>query len=405
MSKSIKYFVLIAIISLFALSACSLLNPAVIPTQGSQNLIYTAAAQTVIAQITQAASGATQAVPTQSDESTQAPAATPTQTGVAPQPSDTPVPPTAVPPTAVPPTAVPPTAVPPTATSKPATATPVPCNQMQFIKDVNYPDGTSLDPGTTFDKTWRIKNTGSCTWNSDYVLIFDHGDALGAPASVLLTDEKVRPGDTADVTVPDLVAPNSAGTYQGFWKVRDGSGHIFGYGSTNKAFWVKIEVTNPVNYDFITKAKKATWENATTSITFGAASSDKGYAAISENQKMENGTIYDSALATYPERIDDGIITGLYTDYTVQKGDHFRSKVGFRINCQVGEVIFQLSYDEDGTVKLLKEWSKKCNGSLVSLDYDLSSLKGHTVKFILGVTTDGSSLHDNVLWINPRIQK
>jgi hypothetical protein len=396
MFKSIKHFAPLLIIAFLLLSACSLPNAAS-PTTESPNLIYTAAAETVIAQITQAASGVTQP-----SETPAAPAATSTQSQSASQPTNTVIPPTAVPPTAVPPTNTP---LPPTATSIPATATAVPCNQMQFIKDVNYPDGTQVDSGTTFDKIWRLKNTGSCTWNSDYVLIFDHGDALGAPASVLLTNGKVRPGDTIDATVPDMVAPDSAGTYQGFWKLRDGSGHIFGYGSANKAFWVKIVVENPVNYDFIAKAKKATWKNATTSITFDAAMTDNGLAAIYENQKMENGSTYDQALATYPERIEDGIITGLYTSYKVVNGDHFRSKVGYRYNCSVGQVKFQLSYQEDDTVTLLKEWSKKCNGSLLSIDYDLSSLKGHTVQFILGVSTDGSYLHDNVLWINPRIQK
>ena len=396
MFKLIKPFALVLIFTVLLLSACTMPNVAT-PTPESPNLIYTAAAQTVIAQITQIASDVTEPAPTQSDETPQAPVSTSTETQPTAQPTNTPVPPTAVPPTN--------TSVPPTATPKPATATPVPCNLMEYVKDVNYPDGTQLDAGTTFDKTWRIKNIGSCTWDSDYVLIFDHGDSLDAPASVLLTNGKVRPGDTVDATVPDMVAPDSAGTYQGFWKVRDGSGHVFGYGTASKAFWVKIVVSNPVTYDFIAKANKATWSNATSSITLGAAMSDKGFVAISDNQKMENGTTYDEALATYPERIDDGIITGRYTDYKVVKGDHFRSKAGFRINCQVGQVKFQLSYKEGSTITLLKEWSKKCNGSLISMDYDLSSLKGKTVQFILGVTTDGSSLHDNVLWINPRIQK
>ncbi len=111
MFKSIKPFILVAMIALVGLSACTLPNSAIAPTQGSPNLIYTAAAETVIAQITQAATGATQPVPTQPGESPQAPAATSTQTGPGPQPSNT----------AVPPTAVPPTAVPPTSTSVPAT--------------------------------------------------------------------------------------------------------------------------------------------------------------------------------------------------------------------------------------------------------------------------------------------
>jgi hypothetical protein len=395
MFKFFKPFALVLIFVVLALSACSLPNSAT-PSQIPPNLVYTAAAQTVIAQITQIASGATQPATIQPSETPQAPANTSTQTQPSPQPTSTPVPPTAVPPTS--------TSLPP-ATQIPATATSVPCNQMEFIKDVNYPDNTEVNPGTTFDKTWRLKNTGSCTWNSDYVLIFDHGDAMGAAASVLLTSGKVHPGETIDATVPDMVAPEASGTYQGFWKVRDGSGHVFGYGSSNKAFWVKIVVSSQVTYDFVDKADDATWSNDTHTITFGAGATGDGYAALIKNQKMENGKTYNEALATFPERIDDGVITGLYTNYKVQNGDHFRSQAGFRTNCQVGQVKFQLSYQEGSTVKLLKEWSKKCNGSLISMDYDLSSLKGKTVKFILGVTTDGSYLHDNVLWIDPRIQK
>jgi hypothetical protein len=399
MFKPIKPFALVLIFAVLILSACNLPSTTEQPTQESPNLIYTAAAQTVVAQLTQAVSGATQPVPSQPGETPQAPAATPTSTQPAPQPTNTNIPPSETP---VPPTN---TSVPPTPTRKPATATPVPCNQMEFVKDVNYPDDTVLDPDTTFDKTWRLKNTGSCTWNSDYVLIFDHGDSLDAPASVLLTNGKVRPGETIDATVPDMTAPSDPGTFQGFWKLRDGSGHVFGFGPSNKAFWVKIKVSNPINFDFLAKAKKAEWSNATDDITFDAAMTDKGLAAIYENQKMENGTTYAKALATYPERIEDGIITGMFASYKVVNGDHFRSKVGFRFNCSDGQVKFQLSYKEGSTVTLLKEWSKKCNGSLLNLDYDLSSLKGHTVQFILGVSTDGPFLHDNVLWTDPRIQK
>jgi hypothetical protein len=404
MYKSIKPFTRVLVFSLLLLSACSYMN-SVAPTQISPNLIYTAAAQTIMAQLTQAASSTilpsqTPQTPVDTPTQTQTPQPpvdTPTQTQTEPLPTDTNIPTTAVPPTNTP--------LPPTATPEPATPTPVPCNRMDFVKDINYPDNTLVNPGVSFDKTWRFRNTGSCTWNSNYVLIFDHGDALDAPASVLLTNRKVHPGETVDVTVPDLVAPDEPGSYQGFWKVRDGEGHVFGYGSANKAFWVKITVTNPINYDFLAKAKKAEWKNATTTVTFGAAFSDKGLVDIYENVRMENGTTYDKGLATYPERIDDGIIMGLFSSYTIANGDHFRSKVGFRYDCSDGQVKFHLGYKEGDTVKQLKEWSKKCDGNLLSLDYDLSSLKKHDVQLILGVSADGASSHDNVLWISPRIQK
>src|SRR5512143_3278895 len=40
------------------------------------------------------------------------------------------------------------------------------CDWAQFVADVTVPDGTSYAPGTTFTKTWRLKNIGSCTWTT-----------------------------------------------------------------------------------------------------------------------------------------------------------------------------------------------------------------------------------------------
>jgi hypothetical protein len=111
-----------------------------------------------------------------------------------------------------------------------------------FITDVNYPDGVDLSPGEAFKKTWRLKNIGSCTWTSGYSLVFDQGDAMNGPASKQLASGDVEPGETVDVSV-DLQAPEEAGTYQGFWKLRNPNGQVFGTGEEgSKAFWVKIDV-------------------------------------------------------------------------------------------------------------------------------------------------------------------
>ena len=132
----------------------------------------------------------------------------------------------------------------PTSTPK-ATATPIPCNWASFIKDITVPDNTKKDPGVSFDKTWRLKNIGSCPWTSGYRLVFDHGDQMGAPAELAFTSGVVNPGNVVDITVP-LVAPASAGTYQGFFKLKSSDGKIFGIGNTaNKPFWVKIKVKQP----------------------------------------------------------------------------------------------------------------------------------------------------------------
>jgi hypothetical protein len=124
-----KTFRILSILSIFVLifSACNL--PSSSPTP-EPNVVFTAAALTVQAQSTQLA-----------------PFNTPTLPPV--QPTNTVV----VIPSAT--LTIPTKAVPPT----PA------CDQAQFIKDVTIPDGTVIAPGTSFKKTWRLKNIGTCTWS------------------------------------------------------------------------------------------------------------------------------------------------------------------------------------------------------------------------------------------------
>ncbi len=122
------------------------------------------------------------------------------------------------------------------------TLTPVPCNWAQYVSDVTIQDNWETTPSDHFTKTWRLKNIGSCTWTSGYSLIFDHGDQMGAPASQQLTTGTVEPGGTIDVSV-DLLSPNVAGTYQGFFKLRASDSSVFGIGpDAGGAFWVKIVV-------------------------------------------------------------------------------------------------------------------------------------------------------------------
>ena len=42
--------------------------------------------------------------------------------------------------------------------------------QASFVRDVNYPDGTYVVPGTSFTKTWRLRNVGTQAWTKDTVV-------------------------------------------------------------------------------------------------------------------------------------------------------------------------------------------------------------------------------------------
>ncbi len=144
---------------------------------------------------------------------------------------------------ALPPTAAP-TATPMVPTITPSvtrTPTPTCVDRLTFIGDVTVPDRSNVLPGTTFVKTWRLRNDGSCAWGPNYALIFYGGHNLQGPAAAPLAGS-VQPGQTADVSVT-LVAPTGNGTYRGEWILRNASGGMLGVGPTGTApFWVQIVV-------------------------------------------------------------------------------------------------------------------------------------------------------------------
>ena len=129
------------------------------------------------------------------------------------------------------------------ATSAPASQTKL-CDQAApgVPIDVTVPDDTKLKPGENFTKTWRLQNTGTCTWTKDYSMAVFSGESMDAP-SVVQMPSSVAPGESVDISV-DLTAPGSAGSYQGNWKLRNKEGAWFGIGPGGSSpFWVRIVVS------------------------------------------------------------------------------------------------------------------------------------------------------------------
>lgn len=129
----------------------------------------------------------------------------------------------------------------PTAAPAANAANPAGCsNKAANVRDVNIPDGTVLQRGENFTKTWRIKNAGTCTWDASYTVVFNVGDRLDGKDGVTLPN--TPPGADAEVSVP-MRASLRAGKFQGFWKLRAPNGQEFGTGPEgNIAFWVLITV-------------------------------------------------------------------------------------------------------------------------------------------------------------------
>ena len=106
--------------------------------------------------------------------------------------------------------------------------TPSCTNRAELDKVINIFDNTALEAGQPFAKIWRIKNTGTCVWTTEYKLAFYSGEQMGGSTSIPFPSS-VQPGATVDLRV-DLVAPLNQTTFTGNWAFQDASENFFGVG-------------------------------------------------------------------------------------------------------------------------------------------------------------------------------
>src|SRR5687767_13509946 len=232
-------YALIFIIIILILSACNL--PSGTPTSEEPNMVFTAAALTVQAQLTQPAQFSTPTLP---------------PTLLAPLSTNTSALPTAA-----------------AATFPPAASATAACDLAQFVRDVTIPDGTTYAPGASFTKTWRLKNAGNCTW-SGYSLAFESGDQMNGTSPT--TIGAVSPGQEVDISVT-LTAPATAGSYRGYWGIHNAAGAFIPVlgGTQGKSFFVDIRVVvSSSGLDLYTRAEDATWIGSGGPIAFGGLDTD-----------------------------------------------------------------------------------------------------------------------------------
>lgn len=125
-------------------------------------------------------------------------------------------------------------------------------NCASFVADLTIPDGSYVAPGTSFTKTWRLRNNGTTVWTTNYKVIFSGGTQMGAPSWFALP-HAVAPGQTVDITVT-LTAPSTSGSYRANFKLQAENGQTFGVGSNCAvAFYADIRtyaVAQPLYPDY-----------------------------------------------------------------------------------------------------------------------------------------------------------
>ena len=189
--------ILLAFLLLTTLAACSKADAT--PTN-SPEMVYTQAAQTVAAGLTQTA--------------VLMPTATSTPTL---QPSNTPAPTQAA-------TATLSGSVTPLV-QKSATSATGP-DKAEWVAQ-NPGDGTILTAGQDFTLIWTVKNTGTTTWTTDYQLRYYLVEqSLRMGAGDLKLSKEVKPNESIDLSLA-MKAPANSGEYTTIWVMTNKEGVNF----------------------------------------------------------------------------------------------------------------------------------------------------------------------------------
>ncbi|MCE1252942.1 MAG: hypothetical protein LWX83_05265 [Anaerolineae bacterium] len=283
------------------------------------------------------------------------------------------------------------------------------CNWASFVKDVTYPDGTGVNPGQQFTKTWRLKNIGTCAWSTAYKLVYAGGNDMQASREIPLS-VAVPVGGTVDVSV-DLTAPQLPGSYNSYWMLQSDKNELFGIGNNGKnVFYVNVRVGGSSNAAINTafymagSVCMAGWFSTKGVLTCpGSASTSTGAVYKLDSITMEGGIKKSlPAIISIPNSGSDGKITGQFPAYQVQSGDHFRTTIGCLDGHSACDVIFQISYvGDDGTAHSLGSWGHTLDGYNQEVDIDLSNLAGSSIQMILSVYNNGSSDDDYAFWLDP----
>jgi hypothetical protein len=263
-------------------------------------------------------------------------------------------------------------------TAEPTVApTPLACvDQAEFVRDVTIPDGTRLDPGNTFSKTWRLRNSGTCTWTPEYSIVFVSGSSMQSAKVVSLPGE-VPVGSEVDLTL-QMEAPTVNGDYVGSWKLRNASGSLFGIGdNANSPFWVRI-IVGPKPEPKITDWRGEYYANTKLSgdyvlvrndkkidFNWGNGSPDDDVPSDGFSARWTREVTFEKALYRFHLVMDDGAALWVDDRLVIDEWEQGASRgVTVDLELKKGDHEIKLEYYEvGGTAKINFWWEKLTNAS------------------------------------------
>ncbi|HAV78203.1 MAG TPA: hypothetical protein DCX53_12715 [Anaerolineae bacterium] len=105
------------------------------------------------------------------------------------------------------------------------------CFNSVFEEDITIPDGSIVKGGESLKKAWKIRNTGTCTWDEGFRLVHIGGnipnDNFASQYFEFQSKDSVAGGEAINLTV-GFNAPCAAGKYEAHWRMQNDGGYYFG---------------------------------------------------------------------------------------------------------------------------------------------------------------------------------
>lgn len=289
-----------------------------------------------------------------------------------------------------------------------------PCNRAEFV-DETVPDGTKYPANTKFEKTWTLKNVGSCAWTSNYAAAFVEGDSMSGPAAQPLTAEKVDPGQTLTIRI-NFTAPSTPGKYRAEYKLRDANGVLFAFNNPDATFWVEVEVAGaavtaapvvPQPFSSLDAGYcSAQWSSGLGNLPCPGKMGDlAGFVFSDSTPLLENG-VEDDELGLWlgVQDVKDGYIKGVYPEVTLGTAAQFSAVISCHRAQSTCDAQVSFGYLEGGSEQWLASWHEVNDGAFNRVNVDLDALAGRTVRLMLKVEALGDPEGDMILIMAPKLK-
>jgi hypothetical protein len=117
------------------------------------------------------------------------------------------------------------------------TAMPVEGEDGAAWRENDPPDNTEFTPGETFTVTWKLENTGTSTWTTNYYIQYFAGELIGSSEKIYLPYEV--PQGTSVTISAEFVAPETTGEKQSIWQLFNADEEAF------YEFYIVVNVVEP----------------------------------------------------------------------------------------------------------------------------------------------------------------